>query len=67
MSNHLSSLGGISSKEGSVGDKGTNNVGVDVRGGASILDVALTVVLSGAGGDTEGSSTIGNTVGEFFA
>ena len=40
-------------KHGSIGDKRTNEVGVNVGSGSSVLDVALAVGVMGGGGDAE--------------
>lgn len=66
MVDHLSSVG-ISREERSVSDKCADHVGVDVGGRASVLDVALTVGLRSRGGNAEGGSAIGDTVGELLA
>lgn len=46
---------------GGVEDEGGDNVRVNVRGGSSVLNVALTVIGSDLSGDSEGSSSVSNT------
>jgi len=53
--------------ERSVSDHGTNNIRVNVRGGSSVLDIALTIVSGDKRGDTEGGSSVSSAVGEGLA
>ena len=53
--------------KGGIGDDGADDVGVHVGGGSSVLDVALAVCVGGRGGDSEGGSSVGDTVGEGVA
>jgi len=46
---------------GGVEDEGRDNVGINVRGGSSVLNVTLTVIGSDLGGDSEGSSSVSDT------
>jgi len=43
---------------GGVENEGGDNVGIDVRGRSSILDVALSIISSHLSGDSEGSSSV---------
>lgn len=61
MSKHWAGLGSITEDRG-IGDEGTNNIWVNVGGWASVLDVTLTVGVGSAGWDTEGGSSVGNTI-----
>ena len=49
---------------GSVEDHGSDDVGVDVRGWSSILDVALALIFQGLCRNPNGGSTIASTIGE---
>ena len=51
-------------KDGSVSDHGSDQVGVNVGGGTSIFDVALAVVVSSLGGNSERGSSVSDTIGE---
>lgn len=51
-------------QDGGVVDDGGDDVGVDVGGGASVLDVALSVGVHGLGGDSHGGGSVSGAVGE---
>jgi len=52
------------SEHTSVHDDSGHQVGVDVRGWSSILDVALTIGGGSGGRNTEGGGSVADTVGE---
>ena len=63
MFDHGFGLGG--GEDTSVDLHGADNVWVDVGGGSSVLDVALSVGVGGAGWDAEGGSSVSDSEGEF--
>ena len=52
-------------KNGGVCDDGANEVWVDVGSGSSVLDVTLSVIVSGLSGDRERCSSVSSSVAEF--
>jgi len=46
---------------GGVENEGGDNVGIDVRGRSSVLDVALSIICSHLSGDSEGSSSVSDS------
>ena len=65
MGQHRSSQRLIGVLGGGVEDKGGDNVGVNVRGRSSVLNVSLSVGVGGAGWDAEGGSSVSDSEGEF--
>jgi len=53
-------------KDGGIGDDGSDKISIDVGGRSSVLDIALSVVMSHLGWDTEGGGTVANTIRELF-
>merc|ERR1712166_224378 len=52
--------------EGSVEDESTNEVGIDVRGWASVLDISFSIISSDLSGDSERGSAVSDSERESF-
>lgn len=64
MCQHRSSQSFIGVLGGGVEDKGGDNVGVNVRGRSSVLNVSFTIISGNLSGDSERGSSVSNSEGE---